>query len=349
MKIRGMGRLKNIAGRITNAVVPRALILLYHRVVDLPSDPQLLCVSPRHFAEHLDILRTHYAPTPLKNIEPSLRHQRVGRPPAVVVTFDDGYADNLYNAKPLLERHEIPATVFTATGYVGSKKEFWYDCIERLFLQPGTLPTTLRLSIGGSSLEWELGECASYSQDSYRSHYLWNVSESHDPTPRHALYRRLHQLLHPLAEAERQKVLDQLLTWAGAGAVGRATHRVLSPVEVLRLVDGGLIEVGSHTVTHPVLSALPAAEQKEEISRSKAHLEEILNGPVISFAYPYGARSHYTAETIAAVREAGYQCACSNFGGTVLHGADLWQLPRFLVRDWDGDEFARRLRNWFRD
>ncbi len=345
MKIRGIGRIKNIARRITNACVPRALILLYHRVVELPSDPQLLCVSRRHFAEHLDVLRKHCSPTRLKDIEHALRRQRPGRP-AAVVTFDDGYADNLYNAKPLLQRQDIPATVFAATGYIGSEREFWYDCLERLLLQPGTLPETLCLTIGGSSLRWELGDSACYSEERYRNHSLWDVSEGHEPTRRHALYRRLHQLLLPLAETERERVLNHLFKWAAVSPAGRPTHRALSPAEVLHLADGGLIEVGSHTVTHPVLSALPLKEQKTEITRSKVRLEEILNDRIVSFSYPYGGHSHYTAQTVAAVREAGYECACSNFSGIVRHSVDPWQLPRFLVRDWDGDEFSRRFAEW---
>jgi peptidoglycan/xylan/chitin deacetylase (PgdA/CDA1 family) len=81
----------------------------------------------------------------------------------VVITFDDGYADNLHNAKPLLERYDIPATVFVTTGHIGHEREFWGDELDRLLLQPSTLPELLGLSINGSPYQWELGEVAHYT------------------------------------------------------------------------------------------------------------------------------------------------------------------------------------------
>jgi peptidoglycan/xylan/chitin deacetylase (PgdA/CDA1 family) len=115
-------------------------------------------------------------------------------------------------------------------------------------------------------------------------------------------------------------------------------------VEVEALEQGGVIEIGAHTVTHPFLSALPAAWQRDEIKDGKAFLEELLGHPVTSFAYPYG---DYTAETTALVREAGLKCACSTVADTVWRRSDCFQLPRVEVKDWDGEEFAARLSRWF--
>lgn len=347
MRIRGIGGLQRAARWLKHRFEPRSLILLYHRVTDLPSDPQLLAITPQHFAEHLEVLRKHSHPMGLQQLAQSLQN---GKPPdrAVIITFDDGYTDDLYHAKPMLERYDIPATVFVATGQIGQKGEFWWDELDRLLLRPGTSPPLLRLSVNGSTYQWELGEAAHYSDDAYRHHRCWNVLEKDEPSPRQWLYRSLCQLLRPLSEGERRKVLGELLAWAGAEPVGRSTHRALSPDEVFHLAEGELVEVGAHTVTHPVLSALPAAAQQAEIQRSKARLEEILGRPVTTFSYPYGSRSDYTPETVALVREAGFACACSSLADVVWRRTDRFQLPRVLVRNWDGDEFARRLGEWFR-
>ena len=104
--------------------------------------------------------------------------------------------------------------------------------------------------------------------------------------------------------------------------------------------------MGAHTTTHPVLSRLSLSKQREEIRKSKAHLEEILGQPVTSFAYPHGLKADYTQETVGIVRESGFECACAAFPGIVRGGMDVHQLPRFIVRDDDGETFAARISSY---
>jgi len=333
------------AGQFKSRFAYAPLILLYHRVAELPSDSQLLSVTPDHFAEHLEILRRYARPMALRDMVRALRENKVPRR-AVAVTFDDGYADNLHNAKPLLERYEIPATVYVSSGYVDTSREFVHDTLEGLLLQPGSLPRRLELTFGEHTHQWDLGEHAHYSEDEYQKNRAWHVLKTEDPTARHSVYRSLCQLVYALSDAERRAALDVLMKWAGTRFACRSAYRVLGSEEIRILAKDGLVDVGSHTVTHPVLSARPSADQRDEVQRSKACLEEILDRPVSSFAYPYGTRSDYTAETSAIVREAGYDHACSNFEGLARQGTDPWQLPRFLVRDWDGEGLASRLRQW---
>lgn len=320
----------------------RAIILLYHRVAESRSDPWALNVSPHYFAEHLEILQQRARPVRLQQLAQGLVSGGLTNR-SVVITFDDGYADNLHAAKPLLERYGIPATVFLTTGYLGHEREFWWDRLERVLLEPGTLPESLRLSINGGTYRWELGETAHYSEDVARRHRSWKAGEG-APTARHSLYVSLWELLSSLAEGERWHVLDEIMAWGSAESASRSGHRPLSPEEAVDLAQGELIEVGAHTVTHPALSKLSTASQRAEILESKIRLQETLNLPVTSFSYPYGNRS---AETVAIVREAGFACACSNVAGVVGRSTDLFQLPRIPVQDWDGDRFAKWLSRWF--
>lgn len=262
---------------------------------------------------------------------------------AVVVTFDDGYADNLYQAKPLLEQYQIPATVFVTTANVGQKREFWWDEMERILLQPGTLPESLELQIGKEQYQWHLDKDAHYSEEQQARDRYWHIYQAKDPGGRHVLFRKLHQLFAPLSISKRHAVLEDLARWGSAGLKARPTHRVLSGEEIKALAVGGLIEVGAHTVDHPRLSTLSPEEQGRQIRESKVMLEELLGKPVSSFAFPHGSRSDYTKDTIRIVRESGFTCSCANFSGVVRRGADRFQLPRALVYDWDGAAFRRQL------
>ena len=286
MKIPRIGYLQRAVRQIKKRFASRALILMYHRVAEVGSDPWSLCVKPRHFGEHLEVLQKYGRPMQLQQLVQALRDGNLPHR-AVAITFDDGYADNLYNAKPLLESYNIPATVFLTTGYIRCDREFWWDELDRILLQPGILPKKICLKIDGTTHQWELGEASYYNEDEYqRCRHLkaWDGK----PGSRHFLCYSLWHLLHPLPEDERRKALNEIMTWASTEPAIRPAYRSLSLEEVGTITQGKLVEVGAHSVTHPNLSKLTVASQLDEIQRSKAYLEEILDRPVTSFAYPYG-------------------------------------------------------------
>ena len=238
------------------------------------------------------------------------------------------------------------ASATSATGFTGSEREFWWDDLERLLLLPGRLPERLRLRIGPILHEWHLGEAAEYGEATGRLHEDWNIEMTHDPTPRHRAYRDLCRLLRGITAEERLRALDALSAMSHVAAAGRSTHRALSSDGLVRLIDGGVVDVGAHSVTHSTLSALPIAAQRSEIAQSRARLREITRREVTSFAYPFGGRTDYGSSTVALVRQAGFGSACSNRPGRVRRQTDLFQLPRVLVRDWDADTFVSHLREW---
>jgi peptidoglycan/xylan/chitin deacetylase (PgdA/CDA1 family) len=306
------------------------LVLLYHRVATPVSDAHLLCVSPPHFAEHLEVLRRLGRPLPLEALagEDAPRN-------AVAVTLDDGYADNLHHARPLLERFGVPATVFVTTGYVGAGREFWWDEVERIFLQTDPLPARLSVRAPEGLFEWSFDDGGGPVRD-------WHVLLPPSRARQRALLE-VCRLLRPLAETPRREFLDRLRAWAGGEQAPRPTHLALSVAELRELARGDLVRVGAHTIHHALLSAHDPEAQGAEIAGSKRHLEEWLDAPIHSFAYPFGAPGDYTPTTRRLVHEAGFEVACSNFPE---HPArpDPLQVPRLMVMDWDGAEFERRIR-----
>jgi peptidoglycan/xylan/chitin deacetylase (PgdA/CDA1 family) len=321
------------------------IILLYHRIAQPPTDPQLLCVSPAHFAEHLEVLRRAARVVALRE---GLNRRSVSRDNAVALTFDDGYADNLTQAKPLLSRFNVPATVFVTPRADAAGREFWWDELDALLLQQGRLPDEVRISVDGVDRTWRLNGSAHLLPAQFECHRNWNVLLP-CPSTRHCMYLQLCNIVRPLAHFQQNVVMADLARRIGAERAVRPTHRALSPDEIVELSKGSLIDVGGHTLTHPVLSARTATEQIAEISGCKSRLESIVNRAVTCFSYPYGTKRDYTDESAAFVRNAGFELACANVAGRVADQSDCCQLPRYLVRDWDGDSFASRLEGWLHD
>jgi peptidoglycan/xylan/chitin deacetylase (PgdA/CDA1 family) len=252
---------------------------------------------------------------------------------AVAVTFDDGYADNLHNAKALLERYEIPATVFVVAGNVG--REFWWDELDRSVPRLEALPPRLCMTIRGCSLQWERDHRFNTGSGGSISTMFSN--------PRLRLVKALHHLLRPLSEEERKPVMQQLRVWGGTDADPTQGPREMTVAELHRLAAGGLVQLGAHTVTHPALADLPVARQEWEIQHGKARLEELLGQPVTTFSYPHGSLSTHTPRL---VQQAGFTCACSSLTDAASYTSDRFQLPRLWPRDYGGDRFSRWLRSW---
>ena len=365
-------RLSRLRDRVKSRLSNRALILLYHRVAETESDPWGLAVTPAHFAEHLEMLRGYCDVAPLEAL--CDKHHKSSRPRrAVVITFDDGYGDNYYNAKPLLERFDCPATIFVTTGYTGLDREVWWDELEQLCLGSHALPDGLQLEVNGNRYQWEQGrgqesgvggQGKSWDQGSgvrgqgksferselasiQKSWRAWDKED--EPNPRHTLYREMWALMHPMPESQRLEVREELLGWSGHSGSARQSHRPLNEEQISEMAGGGLIEIGCHTVTHPQLSALDIESQDKEIRQSKQKLEEILNQRVQSFAYPYGRECDYTSDTIDLLRESEFDCGCSTSTGIVGDGSSRFQLPRLQVPDVDGESFAQLVKGVISD
>lgn len=305
-----------------------ALILGYHRVAEVEQDSFSLCVSPGHFEEHLNVLHKQTQPLRLEELVQKIEHGNLP-PRAVVITFDDGYADIFYQAKPLMEGYQIPATVFMATGYMGNT--FWWDELEQIIMAPQTLPERLCLSSGGLKFDFHLTGAAT------------ELSGSDGFRRRKHLLRQIYEELLPLSFRERRKAILDLENWAGIEPLDSPDRRALNSDELAGLVDGGLIDVGSHTTTHAQLTNLSDTEQRSEVVQSKLLLEDILGRKVTSFAYPHGLPSQ---ESMTIVRDAGFLCACSSYNDVVRRKSDPFHLPRFWIPDWDGGQFSRWLMRW---
>jgi len=327
MRIPGIKSVRRYMTWTKSRLFNGALILGYHRVALKERDQYSICVSPEYFSQQLEVLKQYSQPISLPELVNAVMDGHLPKR-AVVVTFDDGYADTLYQAKPMLESFKIPATVFVTTGFIGG--EFWWDELERTLFGPPTLPEKLILSINGRTYEREIGK-------------IKNSPTKGNLSGREALLKSLYQWLLPMSSDDRQKAMVQLSAWAGWEGVENPSSRALTADEIVELTRGELIDIGSHTVTHPLLAKLPRKTQSNEIQQSKTYLEELLGQQVNSFSYPNGSSSQET-ETI--VKASGYNCACASYNDVVVQSSNLFYLPRFWISNWDGATFRRWLRHW---
>lgn len=103
-----------------------APILLYHRIADVSHDPIQLCVSAENFDKHVSFLKENYEIIPLSDLSKRIAENRLSGN-ELAITFDDGYKDNLLNAIPILEKYNVPATIFITTGHLGQQASFEWD------------------------------------------------------------------------------------------------------------------------------------------------------------------------------------------------------------------------------
>jgi len=325
MRIPGVKTAKKLTRWVQARVLGGALILGYHRIAHVERDEYEVCVSPEHFDEQMEMLSQYTHPISLSQLVQCLK---TGSLPSrsVAVTFDDGYTDNLYQAKPVLEKYSIPATVFVCTGYAG--REFWWDEIKRLVMSSQADLGALCLDVGDNQFQWEqpVGSLDAGNSDVRRQFQL-------------ALY---HFLL-PLDNDDLKEAMSMIRTWAGLSVDDNSILRGMSHQELLQLVDGGLVELGAHTRHHPMLPHLPLERQQDEVVSSKKDLKDLLGKDVMGFAYPNGRA---TVDVKRIVREAGFTYACTSLHDLVRPGKDLYELTRFWQKDVGGDRFLQSINLW---
>jgi peptidoglycan/xylan/chitin deacetylase (PgdA/CDA1 family) len=278
----------------------RLSILIFHRVLPhrdplFPNEP----IAPefdgllRHIKSRFNVLRLCDA---AKRLHDDTLPSR-----ALSITFDDGYADNLSIAAPILSRHGLSATVFISTGYLDGDS-MWNDIVIAAFRS--TQQTELDLTHLG------LGK-----------HVLGSLQH------RRAAIQHVIGAIKYLPGGERERRVSQLLEASG---VARPTGLMLMPHSVRSLVRLGL-DIGAHTVTHPILAKLPPGEAWQEIVESKRRLKELVGDRVELFAYPNGKPDDdYGADHVRMVRDAGFSAAVSTAWGAASRASDVFQLPRFM-------------------
>lgn len=237
-----------------------------------------------------------------------------------VITFDDGYRNNLTLALPVLEHYGVPATIFLTAGFIGSERVLPLD---ELFLiientecrTPIVLP---QMGLGPFQLDTR--------ENRYKT-FL-------------ALTDRLKKTPIEKQEQTLGILRDLLGVDCGRGKVeGAEEFAMLSWEEVCRLAESRSIELGAHTVHHSILTNLDAEQAKEEILSSRFLIEKATGLNVSFFAYPNGKETDYGPEHVQCLKDAGFDCAVTTVPKLNQPGEDIFRLGRFCV----GPDFAKEI------
>lgn len=326
-----VNRIRNSIASRANAAASRLLrlkygscaVLLYHRVARLDTDPQLLAVSPENFDLHLGILKREFH---LLTVEGFKEHLRTGKKfpeKSVFLTFDDGYADNHQHAVPLLEAHKAEALFYICTGNIGTDHEFWWDELERLMLCGDKFPPAFLVEIKGKNFS-----CS----DSFNS--------------RKAMYNELLPVLRRMDFISRQKIFTEVKAMLPA-SLPRESHRSVTEPELKEMSNSPSVTIGAHTVNHCSLNWVKIDEQILEIQRSIKTIEKIAEKKVSDFSYPFGTGNDFSKDTIDICKKAGMKFVSANIPGCVHSKSNPYSFPRFLVRDWDENEFRKQVNSFF--
>jgi peptidoglycan/xylan/chitin deacetylase (PgdA/CDA1 family) len=286
------------------------VILMYHRVADEPGDPYGLAVTPDRFARHVEHLHRRGGVVPLLDITTPSRATQVA------ITFDDGYADNVTTAAPLLAGAGLPASYFITTGRLGGQ-HFWWDRLAVGLVGQYDKPLGVDVSVAGRD--------------------LWLALD----TPEACLLslQFVHRRLRPLPPDELLATVEELLAVLGAPAPPDDA-RTMSTSQLLELSALPGVDIGAHTRTHLQLQDQSRALQEEEVAGSVADLTTILGHPVTSFAYPFGSDGAVGSLAPGLTRDAGCLVACTTEPGPVVSRSLPHLLPRLNVRDWEVDQLA---------
>jgi len=294
----------------------RLCIINYHRVLAQP-DP--LIDSEPHlaiFRWQMKLLADGFNVLPLADALDLLGRGRLPSR-AVAITFDDGYSSTHDLALPVLREFGLPATVFVTSGFL-DQGNMWNDRI---------LEAVRRLPEGPLDMQMHGAGKYQLSGQNARRQAVLQLTET-------AKY---------LPPEQRSALIVELERRAGRAAF---PDLMLTP-EMVRSLARSNVEIGAHTVSHPILMSLDDASARREITDCKRELETITGGPVRFFAYPNGKEGRdFDQRHVEMAREAGYAAAFTTALGAASRGNDRFLLPR--SRPWDDNPlfFALRLLRW---
>ena len=298
----------------------RGVILMFHHVRPWRAREfapnRLLEITPDFLDVTLRTLRDKgFDVIPLDELPARLRPDWEGAPFAVL-TFDDGYRDNLEHAAPILRRHGAPWTLFVTTEFADGRGRLWWLELEEAIARLDRV----RVELDGKSLDWP-SRTAAEKQTAFEAIY-WRLRAG--------------------PETVLRDTIAALAGLAGVDCEALVKSLCLGWDELHSLGQDPAVTIGAHTVSHPMLAKHDAATARREIAESKALIEQRLGRTVKHLAYPVGDATSAGPREFRAAQAAGFASAVTTRPGHVFeaHADHLHALPRVSVNGFFQNEAA---------
>jgi len=316
---RGAFRTGALERRVRNRLRGNAVVLMYHRVVprarlaECLSSPGIV-VSAEAFETQVNWLANRLRCLDLAGFTRTVATGPAFPEPSCLITFDDGWRDNLVHALPVLERAGTPAAIFLAAGYVGTSGVFWQ---ERLTAALGRLRAAIEAgAIAADAVRSLPGDLA---------HGAW-VRAPRDRFS-DAASDAVASFKSPTSAISANQAIERVERLVG-GPPNPAERHFLDWDEVRAMTRRG-IEFGAHGVTHTILTH-PDVDLEAEIGGAKRILERELGRVVDAYCYPNG---NHDENVRGEVRRGGFRIAFSTSPGYVLPGVDAFAVRRVNVHE----------------
>lgn len=280
----------------------RLLVLGWHNIDPTPGFPDPPGVGRLGFAKQLRTLRRFATVLPLQRALALMAAGEPLPPRAVVLTFDDGYRDNLELGVPMLAEHGFPATFFLVPGFLSGSVGAWWEDLSAAF-ERARAP---RLTVAGVTHDLTSPPARQAAHDAVRSSV-----KTLDHATRVAEVARVTAELNPAPTSVGEGLF---MDWSGATSLLAAGH-----------------EIGSHTVSHAILERETEEGQLAELADSRAELESGLGISVDTLAFPNGAAADYSDTTTRLVSELGYKCAVTTRAGLAGRSDSPYEMRRVIL------------------
>ncbi len=321
--------------KIRKALWPKLVVLCYHRIENYTSDPVKITVSKKNFLKQINFLKEFARIISPNQLFESLKNRKNLPNRSVLLTFDDGYS-SYEQTMDLLLKESISAIFFISL----KKEKYWWDILSKILFDNQHIEKSKYIKI--NNLLTEIG-CQFKVEERISSNLMdmlrqWTVTDKTFPFNRNKAFYFLAKEIENINHYKKSRMLDIVTSLSDE-------KRNFSYLLNEKLIN--YHEIGYHTMNHYNLSKLSYNNQKVEIELGRKELESIINQQVKIFAYPFGNRYHYNADTLKIVKR-NFKFAFSNFEGRVHKDSNIYEMPRFLVRDWDIDNFILNIKRFFR-